>query len=264
MAEIEVERCPTGINGLDELLEGGFPRGRVILLAGKCGTGKTIFTGQFLYNGAVKYDEPGILVSLEQNPEYLRKDLKVMGFDLKKLEDENKLAIIDASLSNIGPLSLNNEERTAERRQRAKVTLLPHDFDLDKLLSEIDELTKDIGAKRIVIDSFSSLDKLIESQEIDTEFKLRMGLRKDLLNINYSLQTLGLTSLLISDYIGDRMSSHGIEEYMVDGVVTLHFPEERDLGRHLIIEKMRSTAHSEQIHGIKIVRGTGIEVLSTV
>ncbi|MBU4266966.1 MAG: circadian clock protein KaiC, partial [Candidatus Altiarchaeota archaeon] len=70
--EIEFEgddRCPTGIPGLDEVISGGFPRGRTILLTGACGTGKTIFGIQYLFNGITKYNEPGVLVLLEQNIE---------------------------------------------------------------------------------------------------------------------------------------------------------------------------------------------------
>ena len=70
-----MKRIPTGITGLDKLVEGGFPEGRSILLSGACGTGKTIFSMQYIYNGAKKYSEPGIYVTLDERPELIREDV---------------------------------------------------------------------------------------------------------------------------------------------------------------------------------------------
>jgi len=78
--ETRSDRCRTGIPGLDDILDGGFPRGRTILLKGECGTGKTIFGAQFLHNGVVKYNEPGVLVLLEQNINYFKKTLQRLIF----------------------------------------------------------------------------------------------------------------------------------------------------------------------------------------
>lgn len=61
------DRVPTGIEGLDPSIEGGFPRGSLILLAGNPGTGKTVFGAQFLYRGASVYGEPGVYVSFAES-----------------------------------------------------------------------------------------------------------------------------------------------------------------------------------------------------
>jgi KaiC/GvpD/RAD55 family RecA-like ATPase len=249
---MEIERCPTGIQGLDELTEGGFPRGRVILLAGGCGTGKSIFATQFLYNGVVKYDEPGILLTLEQNPELLRTDMNLMGFDLEKLEDENRLVIIDASLSGI----------VYPKKKRRYTISQTSSFSLDSILGLISEATNQIGAKRAVVDSFSALDSLIETRKSYTGAGIRDDVRRAILGINYKLQSMNLTSLLISDVLGDgTISKYGIEEFMVDGVITLHYNVAGpDAGRHLIIRKMRSTKHNENINSIELVKGDGMRV----
>ena len=248
---MEIERCPTGIQGLDELIDGGFPRGRVILLSGGCGTGKSILATQFLYNGIVKYDEPGILVTLEQNPRLFKEDMSAMGFDLEKVEAEKKLAIIDASLSGMAFPEEEGEYKISNRSS----------FNLDSLLGLISEASKDIGAKRAVVDSFSALDSLIET------LKTRGGshiedARKTMLGINYKLQSMGLTSILISDMLKDeKFSKYGVEEFMVDGVITLHYNVVGpDAGRHLIIRKMRNTEHSENISTIEFAKGEGIVV----
>lgn len=247
---MEVKRCQTGIKGLDELMEGGFPQGRIILLAGDCGTGKSILSTQFLVNGAIKYGEPGVLVSLEQTPKLLRADMAAIGFDLATLEHEKKLIIIDASLSGMA------------FKESGKYALTPEQFSLETITALIEEAAEDIHAKRAVVDSFSALDTLLETKKNQVGMSLKEDVRHAMLGINYKLQNMGLTSILISDiFDGDKLSKHGIEEFMVDGVISLHYTTGgADAGRHLVIKKMRSTKHDENINTIEFVRGEGIKV----
>ena len=249
---MEIEKCPTGIEGLDELLEGGFPRGRVMLIAGDCGTGKSIFGAQFIYNGVVNYNEPGIIVNLEQKPARYKQDMLSMGIDLEKLEKEGKVIIIDASLSR-----LNTKEKG-----KGEYKLTPEQFSIDSIIALISDAVKKIGAKRAVVDSFSALDSILESKKSRVGMELRQDIRRTILSINYKLQDMNLTSLLISDIIGDKLSSHGVEEFMVDGVITLHYDMTGpDTGRNLIIKKMRTVSHNENINPIVFERGTGIKIL---
>ncbi|MFC2163037.1 ATPase domain-containing protein [Candidatus Altiarchaeota archaeon] len=248
-----IERCPTGIEGLDELIEGGFPRGRVMLLAGDCGTGKSIMAAQFLYAGALKYDEPGVYVSLEQSPVLLKQDMKTLGIDLEKLEEEKKIIIVDASLSGIGFM-----------QKQGEYALSPQEFSVDSILALISEAVNEIGAKRAVVDSFSALDSLIRTKKVHMGAGLKEDVRMAILGINYKFQSMGLTSIMISDILDDgKLSQHGIEEFMADGVITLHYkPFGPDAGRHLIVKKMRSTRHSENINMMEFVEGTGIKIKS--
>ena len=85
MSDYEIDRVKTGIPGLDELIEGGFPRGDTILVAGKAGTGKTILANQFLYNGAVMYEEPGVLVTLEESPIAIKRNMLRFNMDFEAL-----------------------------------------------------------------------------------------------------------------------------------------------------------------------------------
>ena len=89
-----MNRVPTGITGLDALIEGGIPEGRSLLVSGGTGTGKTIFGLQYLYFGAKKYNEPGIYVTLDERPDLIRQDMIRFGWDLRKLEDENMLHVL--------------------------------------------------------------------------------------------------------------------------------------------------------------------------
>ncbi|MGQ4872254.1 MAG: ATPase domain-containing protein, partial [Candidatus Thorarchaeota archaeon] len=105
MTQYKIERVKTGIPGLDELIEGGFPKGDTILVAGKAGTGKSILATQFLYRGAVDYGEPGVLVTLEEPPRLIKRNMMRFGMDLEKLEREGMLAIVDLSPAKPSPVN---------------------------------------------------------------------------------------------------------------------------------------------------------------
>ena len=229
-----MERVPSGLNGLDALIEGGFPEGRTTLISGGCGTGKTIFCTQYLYNGAMKYKEPGIYVTLDERPELIRQDMLRFGWDIRKLEEEGLLQIIDGSLAKVG---IPSEE---------EFSMPATGFDIDKLLLEIMRTTKRIGAKRLVIDSIPALGMNFEN---DSE------IRNAILKLSYLLMRIGITTLVTSEVSeGDnKFGKYGIEEYVVDGVIVLHY---MGIGtrsnRTLHIRKMRATKHSEDLHPIEI------------
>ncbi len=229
-----MKRTPTGIEGLDELIEGGFPEKRTILISGGCGTGKSIFSTQYLYKGAEKYGEPGILVTLDERPELIRQDMLKFGWDLRKLEDQDMLHIIDGSIAKIG---MPTEEEFA---------MPATGFDLDKLLIEIIRITKRTNAKRIVIDSIPALG---------FNFKNENEARNAILKLSYLLTKIGVTTIMTTETNeGDqKYSKYGVEEYVADGVILLHY-----LGiggtsnRTMHIRKMRATKHSEEIHPLEI------------
>lgn len=235
------KKCPSGIPGLDELLEGGFPRRRSILISGSCGTGKTIFGVQFLYNGITQYNEPGVLVTLEQNPKELKQDMLNFGFDLQKLENEGKLIIIDASLSRVGirvtpPESVISNFGIPE----GSTSLLPDEFNIERILEIIVGKTKRISARRVVIDSLPALDFLVKGRDGG----LKHMIRQMILAINYRLKANGLTSLLITETPETNgISAHDVESYVVDGVIVLTLNETLDM-RTIKIRKMRQTTHS--------------------
>jgi len=239
------DRCPTGIRGFDELVDGGLPRSRTILLNGSCGTGKTIFATQFLYKGAVAHGEPGIYVMLEQDVGEFKEDMMGFKFDLQKLEKERKLVIINAKLT---------------RRKGAdflELTSDSHDISpelasVDKIVEIIEDAVKNIGAKRVVIDSLSSMILSFENTQ---------NLRHVILDLNYRLKKLGLTTLIISDEIAGDVTE-AAEKYVVDGVITMRYVTiGPDPGRTLVIDKMRRTRHSENIHTLKFT-GEGIEIVN--
>ncbi len=238
------ERCPTGIPGLDDLLGGGFPRDRTILLSGSCGTGKSTFAVQFLYNGIIKYDEPGILISLEQDPKELKQDMLMYDFDLQKCEDEGKLVIIDASLSRMS-FKAPRKSLTAAvptlGQPAGSMSLLPDEFNMDRILEIVISKAKRIGARRIVLDSLPALDFLVKERTTE----LAHVTRQLILSMNYRLKMEGMTSVLLTETQEEdgRISAHGVESYVVDGAIVLSINEALDT-RTLRIRKMRQTKHS--------------------
>ncbi|MEM2311588.1 MAG: ATPase domain-containing protein, partial [Candidatus Methanomethylicia archaeon] len=139
-----VERVKTGIPGLDEILKGGIPRRNVVLLAGGPGTGKTIMGQQFLYYG-LKTGEPGIYVALEEHPVQVRINMQQFDWDIKEYEEQGKFAIVDAFTAGIG-----------EAAKREKY-VVPSPDDFPTLTDLIRQAIRDINAKRVVVDSVTTL-----------------------------------------------------------------------------------------------------------
>ncbi|MFH1586738.1 MAG: ATPase domain-containing protein [Candidatus Diapherotrites archaeon] len=231
---ILLKRVATGIPGLDDLIEGGFPEGRTILVSGACGTGKTIFSMQYLYNGAKMFSEPGVYVTLDERPDLIRQDVTRFGWDLRKLEEEKMIQIIDGSIAKIG---IPSEE---------EFSMPATGFDLDKLLLEIMHVTKRIGAKRVVIDSIPALGFNFDGPN---------EIRKAILKLSYLLMRIGVTSILTSEVQegANKYGKYGVEEYVVDGVIVLHYMGiGTQSNRTMHVRKLRATKHSEDLHPIEI------------
>jgi len=221
-----MEITGTGISGLDELFEHkGIPEGNMVLLAGACGTGKSIFGMQFLYHGAKEENDPGVYVSLEESPERVMKNMEEFGWDVKKLVDEGKLLIIK-----------------------------PEIYELNALKRTIFDAVERIKAKRLVIDSFTL---------ISTYLKDDYDVRKTMFELGHEIKKLKCTTLLISDTVekANTFSVSGFEEFIADGVIVLYLIKDTSknyLLRTLLIRKMRGTQHSLKYVPMKIIENKGI------
>jgi KaiC/GvpD/RAD55 family RecA-like ATPase len=239
----QCKRCPSGIPGLDEMIQGGFPRQRSILLSGASGSGKTTLAVQYLYRGITDYNEPGIFICLEQDPKELKSDMLDYGFDLQKAEYEGKLIIIDASLSRVGMTKMDGliAAGTFKEQPEGSMSILPDEFNIEKILALVEEKAKKIGATRAVFDSLPALDFLIDEE---SEAKIKHRLRELLITINYRLKSAGLTSLLVTETIEEeRTTVHAVESYVADGTIAMTINEALD-DRTIKIKKMRHTRHS--------------------
>ncbi len=238
MSRYEIERAKTGINGLDDLIEGGFPRGDTILIAGKAGTGKSILATQFLYRGAVDYGEPGVLVTLEEPPQRIRRNMLRFGMDLEKLEREGLLIIVDLSPSKPMPMMIGEYPS----------------FDLSGLESIILNNVKKINARRIVIDTISIMAYKFKSRDI---------LREEIFRLCAHLTETGATLLLTSEIPAQEtgLGVFDIEAFLASGVIILYNEKISNTSRSRSIEvlKLRGSKHSSRIHSMRITE-EGIRV----
>jgi len=218
--EIVEERVKTGIPGLDEVMTGGLEKNSVNLVSGGAGTGKSIFAMQFIINGIEQFDEPGIFITFEEQKKKIFKHMLKMGWDLKKLEAEGKLRVI---------------EYTPDK--------------VKKLLAEGGgEVELEIGkikAKRVVIDSLTAFSLL---------FKDELARRKALLDLFRMLGKWGCTALLIGEHESDVERHQSIDvEFEVDGIILLYYLRKGDIrNRALEILKLRGSKHASRIFPMKI------------
>jgi KaiC/GvpD/RAD55 family RecA-like ATPase len=238
-----VTRTPTGIPGLDEILGGGLPQGRVIMVLGEPGAGKTILCSQYLANGIIKFGESGLFVSLEESKSHYWREMSAFGWDLEEAEGSGKFSFVDAS-----PI------RTIPGEVRiGKLTIGKQDFSLVSLLEVVRNSAKAIGAQRIVVDPLSTL---IFQYPDETQR------RKSLLDLVEALAETGATCMLSSELrrVGLKGRIVQIEEYLVHGVILMQtLPAGRTMERIIQVEKMRETAIDRQPRPYRIT-DTGVEV----
>jgi len=223
---------------MDEILNGGFPKRNVVLLAGGPGTGKTIFGMQYLWAGISQYDEPGIYVALEEHPVQVRINMEQFGWDVRKYEEEGKFAIVDGFTAGVG-----------EAAKREKYVVRAPD-DVQSLVDVIRTAIRDIGAERVVVDSVTTL-----------YLTKPVVARNTVLQIKKVLSGMGCTAILVSQVsVTDRGFGGPGVEHAADGIIRLDLEEIKgELQRSLIVWKMRGTAHSMRRHPFEITN-EGIKV----
>ncbi len=222
-------RVKTGIAILDEMLRGGFMQGDAVLVAGSAGSGKTVLGLQYLVNGIEKYEENGVYVTFEQMPDQIYRDAKNFGWDLRKLEDENKLRLVCTSPD----ILLESQGENL-----------------------LDEVVSDIHPNRIVIDSLSHLEMFVSKGDM----------RKEAYRLVSFLKTKGMSSLLIWEAGQITANSFAITEvglsFLVDCIVALKPVEiESSVRKALVILKMRGSDHDKQLRQFEITPA-GIKIES--
>jgi len=218
-----MERTASGIPGFDELIEGGLPSGSSVLVSGGPGTGKTIFAMQYIYAGAKEHNEPGLFVTLENNVQNIKWNMENFNWDIKPLQDNNMMKIYKLNLTQVD---------TADR-----LTAM-----VDKELTIIADMVKEMGIQRLAIDSTTALGVWGSREDL---------LRRLLYQFTNALKELGCTTLLTSETRGEKnvYSAFGVEEFLADGVVMLYFSPPN---RSIFIRKMRGTKHAETVRALEI------------
>ncbi|HEU4993840.1 MAG TPA: circadian clock protein KaiC [Gemmatimonadaceae bacterium] len=211
-------KTPSGIRGLDEITSGGLPRGRPTLVCGGPGCGKTLFAMEFLVRGATEYDEPGVFMAFEETSRELAANVASLGFDLEKLQRENKLHIDYVRVER------HEIEETGE-------------YDLEGLFVRLGHAIDKVGAKRVVLDTVETLFSGFMQTNI---------LRAELRRLFGWLKERGVTAIITGERgSGDAtISRQGLEEYVSDCVIVLdHRVDSQISTRRLRIVKYRGTSH---------------------
>ena len=186
-------KCPTGIQGLDEITGGGLPRGRPTLVCGGAGCGKTLLAAEFLVRGAVQFHEPGVLMAFEETAGELNANVASLGFDLAGLVRRKKILV---DYVHIEPGEIQESG----------------DYDLEGLFVRINHAIDSIGAKRVVLDTLEALFSGLRNEAI---------LRAELRRLFRWLKDKGVTAVITAERGREQLTRHGLEEYVSDCVILL-------------------------------------------
>jgi KaiC/GvpD/RAD55 family RecA-like ATPase len=212
-----MERIKSGIQGLDELMNGGLPKKQLILLTGTSGTGKTAFCTQFVYSGVKKFDENGVYLTLEEPIDSIKENAKSFGWDFDALEKSKRFAFIRYD-----------------------------PFHIEEVFNILESTVRQTKATRVVVDSVSA---------IGLHIKDKTELRRMIFNLSLILRKLNCTALISSEIVpGSKgISRYGVEEFVSDSVIVLYYERlQSTFSRALQVWKVRGSAHSEKLHPYKI------------
>jgi len=239
---IKLSKVPTGVMGLDEMLGGGLPQGRCVLVCGGPGSGKTIFGIQFLYTGATRYGENGLYVTLDESPTHLKQNLASFGWNIESLEKDGKLVIVDAS-----PI------RTIPGKVKVGHFVIgKKDFNMLSLIHIIKTRAQENQVRRIVIDPITMF--VLQYPDVSER-------RNAILNLFDALTDLGTTSLVVAEMRTTALQRRiRTEEFLSHGVIVFHnFAYNGRIVSAVQIEKMRGIHHDNQLRPYEINKN-GIEV----
>jgi circadian clock protein KaiC len=231
--ERKLAKCPSGIQGLDEITGGGLPRGRPTLVCGGPGCGKTLMAMEFLVRGALDWKEPGVFLAFEETGEELAENVRSLGFDLDHLTARKKLVVDHISVQR-GELEENGE------------------YDLGGLFIRLAYAIDSIGARRVVLDTIENLFGGLTNQAI---------LRAELRRLFRWLKDKGVTAVITAERGEGTLTRQGLEEYVSDCVILLdHRVRDQVSTRRLRVVKYRGTSHGTNEYPF-LIDDTGFQVL---
>jgi len=219
-----IKRIPSGISGLDGLIEKGLIQNSTYLVTGETGTGKTIFGAQFIWHGLQK-GERGVYISMEESPREIKEDVSRFGWDFEKYEKKGILKIAY------------------------------HDpAQVDKLGSVLQSEIMGIKANRLVIDSMAAMGLALDNKSL---------IRRRIASIVSAIKRHeNCTALIITEIPeGSKLLSRfGVEEFVVDGIIVLNYMSMgTDTSRSLMVRKMRRTDHGKDVYPMDI-SNSGIKI----
>ena len=230
----DLRKTATGISGLDNITDGGLPQGRITLVAGSAGSGKTLFGMEFLIRGAEVFGEPGVAMTFEETAEEIAENLGSLGYNVNNLVREKKLFI---------------DYVHVERRQIEETG----EYDLEGLFIRLDHAIKTIKARRVLLDTIEVLFSGLRNESI---------VRSELRRLFRWLKDRNVTAIITAE-AGDNsfLTRHGLEEYVADCVVLLdHRVNEQISTRRIRVVKYRGSTHGTNEYPF-LINKTGISVV---
>ncbi|NAS23855.1 circadian clock protein KaiC [Herbidospora sp. NEAU-GS84] len=214
-----IQRILTGISGFDDIAVGGLPASRSTLVSGTTGSGKTLFALEFLARGISGFDQPGVFITFDERPGDLRVNARSLGFDIARWEAEGRWMFVDASL------------------EAGEQTPTVGTYDLGALTARIAHAVRQIGARRVSLDSLGSVFTRFADQDL---------VRRELYRLAGMLDSLEITSVITTERDADYngVTRQGVEEFVFDNVVILRHVI-RGERRHRTVEivKFRGATH---------------------
>lgn len=234
---LELEKLPTGINGFDQIANGGIPKGRTTLLSGTAGSGKTVLALQFLLAGVRRFNEHGVFVTFEEDPADLMQNVRSFGWDLEGLVNEGKIAVVDA---------------TPEPGDEVIAT---GPYDLSALLARIEYAIRSVNAKRVILDAIGALFPQLTDPNI---------IRRELHRIAAGLRRLNVTTLVTMERVDEEggVGRWGVEEFVADNVILLRNRLEHEKRRRTVeILKFRGATHHKGEYPFTIDADEGVTII---
>lgn len=230
-----IKRIQTGVHGFDQLIYGGLPAGRSYLVSGEPGTGKTIFSLQYLIEG-IKKGETGVFISIDEKPDHIIADCESLGWNIQQHIDSGKLNIID-----ITELFRGNKNASGDQ------------IEINNIVTKIISYLKDLKPNRVVIDPIAPL--IFSDNNIQDVIEY---IRSTI----FQLEALPNCTTLLTSYIpvgSTKLSCFGIEEFASSGIIhlrliTLNNKRVRAIG----VRKMRGTRIDLSEYSFEIMPERGL------
>ena len=211
-------KIPTGVEGFEHVTKGGLPEGRITLLCGSSGSGKTLLASEIAYRSVTQFDRRVVFVTLEERPDDIVRNVRRLGWDLQGLVRDGAMMFVDSTADELSV----DEAGT---------------YSLSGLLAQIEDAVRRIGASLVVVDSIGALFHHYNNVGI---------IRREVMRVGEVIRRLGATGIVTAERVHEygAISRHGVEEFVSDNVIVLrNVLEKEECRRTMQVLKIRGDSH---------------------